>query len=160
MKSIVIYYSYSGNTKKIAALLSSYLKQLGETELVELKAADESDIFIKQASRGFRHIKAELQAVNFELSQYDLICFGTPVWAFGPTPAINAYLDKCVGIEDKSVVLFTTYGSGTGNTRCLNYMQTILTKKGAKDAKRFSVQQFKVSDSNFVQEVIKEAIGE
>jgi NAD(P)H dehydrogenase (quinone) len=159
MKSIIIYYSYSGNTKKVADVLCAYLNQHGEVEVIELKAADESDRFIAQASRGFRHIRAQLQLTNFDLNKYDLICLGTPVWAFGPAPAINAYLDKCGGIENKEVALFTTYGSGTGNERCLNYMQAILAKKGAKGFKRFSIQQFKAGDSSFVLNSIKEALS-
>jgi NAD(P)H-dependent FMN reductase len=96
--------------------------------------------------------------VNFDLSGYDLICFGTPVWAFGPTPAMNTYLADCSGLEGKEIILFATYGSGAGKERCLNYMQNILAQKGAKGFKRFSIQQFKVNDKEFVLEKIKEII--
>jgi flavodoxin len=157
VKSIIIYYSFSGNTKKVSEILAEYLKQKGEVEIIELKALDESDKFLAQAARAFRKKRAEIAAANFDLSQYDLICLGTPVWAFGPAPAVNTYLDKCSGLDSKSVVLFTTYGSGTGNNRCLNYMQAILSKKGAKDFKRFFVQQFKVNDKEFVLSQIKDS---
>ena len=156
MQSIIIYYSYSGNTQKVANILTEYLKLKGEVDIIELKGLDESDKFLAQAVRAFRHKRAEIQPVNFNLSRYDLICLGSPVWAFGPAPAINTYLDKCFGLEGKDVVLFTTYGSGTGNERCLNYMQDILAKKGAKEFNRFSIQQFKVSDKDFVLNKIKE----
>ena len=156
MKSVVIYYSYSGNTQKAADVLTEYLKFQGEVEIIELKGLDESDKFLVQAVRAFRRKRATIQPVNLDLGRYDLICFGTPVWAFGPAPAMNTYLDKCFGLEGKNVILFTTYGSGTGNERCLNYMQDILAKKGAKDFKRFSIQQFKVNNKEFVLSKIKE----
>lgn len=156
MKSIIIYYSYSGNTKKVAGALSGHLKDRGETEVIELQALDESDKFLAQAVRAFRHKRAEIAPVNFDLSKYDLLCFGTPVWAFGPAPAMNTYLDKCFGIEGKDTILFTTYGSGTGNQRCLKFMQNILAKKDAKKFSRFSIQQFKVRDKEFVLSQIKE----
>lgn len=159
MKSIIIYYSYSGNTQKVVSILSEYLKAQGEVEIIELKGLDESDKFLAQAARAFRHKRAEIQPVNFDLKPYDLICMGTPIWAFGPAPAMNTYLDKCFGLEGKSVILFTTYGSGTGNERCLNYMQEILGKKGAKTFKRFSIQQFKVNDKDFVISSIKKALA-
>lgn len=158
MKSAIIYYSYSGNTRKAALLLSEYLKSKGEVEILELKALDESGNFLGQCQRAFRHKKANLAAINFDLSNCDLVCFGTPVWAFGPAPAMNAYLDQLQGCENKEAVVFTTYGSGTGNDRCLNYMQTILTQKGITNFKKFSVQQFKVNDKEFVSAKIKEAI--
>lgn len=156
MKSIILYYSYTGNTKKIAEILAAHLRQKSEVDIVELKSLDESDKFLSQAFRALRHKKAKIQSVNFNLSNYDLICLGTPVWAFAPSPAMNTYLDECFGLEGKEVILFTTYGSGTGNQRCLNYMQEILSKKGPRQFSRFSIQQFKVNNKEFALSKIKE----
>ena len=156
MQSIIIYYSYSGNTQKVANILMDLLETKGEAQQTELVGLDESKSFFGQCRRAFLRKKATLQPVNFDLSEFDLICFGTPVWGFGSAPAMNAYLDKCSGLEGKSVILFTTYGSGTGNERCLNYIQDILAKKGAKEFNRFSIQQFKVNDKEFVLSKIKE----
>lgn len=158
MKSAIIYYSFSGNTKKVAHVLSEHLKEKGPVETIELKSLDESGKFLTQAARAFRRKRAEIAPVNFDLCEYDLLCFGTPVWAFGPAPAMNTFLDVCLGVQDKEAILFTTYGSGTGNERCLNYMQGILTKKGAKQFKRFSIQQFKVDDKEFALSKIKEVL--
>jgi flavodoxin len=157
MKSVIIYYSYSGNTKKVAEVLAEYLKGKGEVEVIELKDLKEDGKFLSQCRKALYHKLTEIQEENTDLLSFDLICIGTPVWAFGPVPAINAYLDKCLGIEGKEIILFTTYGSGTGNGRCINYMQRALAKKGAKGFKRFSVQQYKVKDREFVLERIKEA---
>lgn len=156
MKSLIIYYSYSGNTRKVAHLLAEYLKSQGSAELLELRAQDESNSFFGQARRAFFKKRAQLEITNFDLSVYDSICFGTPVWAFAPAPAMNAYIDKCFGVKGKEIILFTTYGSGTGNKRCLNYMQGILAKKGAQQFSGFSVQQFKVEYHEFVLSKIKE----
>lgn len=156
MKSIIIYYSYTGNTKKIAQFLTEYLKQ--ESEMLELEALDEPDSFISQCKRAFWRKRADIREVNFDLGKYDLICFGTPVWAFGPAPSMNTYLDKCLGVEGKEIVLFATYGSGTGRERCLNYMQRILSKKGAGQFRRFSIQQSKVNNKDFVLSQIKETL--
>lgn len=156
MKSIIIYYSFSGNTRKVALVLCEYLSQKGATELTELKDSNENGKFFSQAVKALRHTKTSISEVSFDLSGYDLICCGTPVWAFGPSPAMNTYLDKCFGAEGKEIILFTTYGSGTGNGRCLNYMQAILAQKGARSFKRFSIQQFKVKDKQFVLSEIKE----
>ena len=156
MKSVVIYYSYSGNTQKVADILAKLLAEKGEVERIELVGLDEAKTFLGQAKRALFRKRAAIQPVSFDLSGYDLICFGTPVWAFAPAPAINTYLDKCFGLENKNVILFATFGSGTGKERCLNYMQKILAKKGIKQCKRFSIQQFKVSDGEFVSKVLVE----
>lgn len=159
MKSVVIYYSFSGNTRKVAQVLSEYLKDRGEASIIELKTLDESNKFFTQALRAFRHKKAEIAPTDFNLLEYNLIAFGTPVWAFGPAPAMNAYLDKCSGLQGQEVILFTTYGSGTGNERCLNHMQNILLRKGIRQFKRFSVQQGKVYDKEVVWKAIEKGVS-
>jgi len=157
MKSVIIYYSYSGNTRKVADVLSAGLMQKGEVKKIELASLDEPVSFFSQAHRAFFRRRARIKPAGFDLSGYDLVCFGTPVWAFAPAPAMNTYLDECSGLKGKPVVLFTTYGSGTGNQRCMNYMQSVLTRKGAGQFKRFSVQQFKVNTPEFINAVLKEA---
>jgi len=156
MKAIIIYYSYSGNTKKVAEALVGYLKEKSGVEIIRLEALDESNSFFAQCHRAFWHRRAQISKVKYDLSGYDLICLGTPVWAFAPTPAINTYLSRCFGLKGKEIILFSTYGSGTGNNRCLNYMQDILAKKGAKNFRRFSVQQFKVKDKKFIKGILQE----
>ena len=158
MKAIVIFYSYSGNTKKVADVLAGYLSQEYEVKVSRLEALDESSSFFQQATRALLHKKAKISSLDFDLSNYDLICLGSPVWAFAPAPAMNAYLENCSGLLGRPVVLFTTYGSGTGVNRCLNYMQEILSKKGVKDFRRFSIQQFKVNNKEFVLSKIKETL--
>jgi flavodoxin len=158
MRAIIIYYSFTGNTKKIADILVEYLKPKYEIKILRIDALDESSSFFRQAVRALFHKKARINSLEFELSGYDLICLGTPVWAFAPAPAMNAYLDKCSGLLGRPVTVFVTYGSGTGVKRCFSYMQEILTKKGAKDFGRFSIQQFKVNNKGFVLSRIKESL--
>ena len=156
MKSMVVYYSYSGNTKKVAKVLIEALKAKGEVEELELIASDEVKSFFGQCARALKHTRAQIKEVNFDLSKYDLICFGTPVWAFGPAPALNTYLDKCSGIQGKNVILFSTYGSGAGKVKCLDYAQKILHNKGAVGFKRFFIQQADVDKKEFIiNEIIK-----
>jgi flavodoxin len=159
MKSVIIYYSYSGNTKKVAVSLLEHLQQKGEVEAIELRPKDESDKFFGQAARAFRRKRADIEPVKTDLRDYDLICLGTPVWAFGPAPAMNTFLDKCLGLEGKEAVLFTTYGSGVGKERCLDYMEDILSKKGARQFRRFSIQEFKAKDKEFVLSRIVETLN-
>jgi len=156
MRSAITYYSFTGRTRTVAAALAEHLRQEGEVELIELNPLDESRSFFGQGRRALVRTRAKLAPVNFDLSGYGLICFGTPVWAFAPVPAMNTYLDNCTGVQGKDAILFTTYGSGSGNNRCLNIMQEALSKKGAKSFQRFSIQQFKVKEKEFVESKIKE----
>ena len=156
MKSAVIYFSYSGNTKKVAGILAELLNKKGPVEEIELIALDEAKSFLGQCRRAFSRARAKIAPVKIDLSGFDLVSFGSPVWAFAPTPAMNTYLDLCTGLGGKEVILFTTYGSGTGNERCLNYTQDVLAKKGVERFNRFSIQQLKVKNTEFVISKINE----
>lgn len=158
MKSIVIYYSYSGNTKAVAGALVEILSGKGQVDQIELIALDESRSFFTQCKRAFSRVRANISETNFDLSGYDLICLGSPVWAFHPAPAMNTYLDQCSGIEGKEIVLFATCGSGAGKERCLDYMQGLLAQKGASAFKRLTIQQTKVKNREFISSEINKVL--
>ncbi|MFC1646388.1 flavodoxin family protein [Candidatus Omnitrophota bacterium] len=158
MTSAIVYYSYTGNTRKVALQLKDYLERKGSVELIEIKALDESKSFFGQCNRAFFGKEAIIEGVRLELSGFDLICVGTPVWAFGPAPAINAYLNKCAGVKNKTVVVFTTYGSGTGNGKCIRKIENSLKKKGAIKFRSFSIQQFKTSNKDFILDVLNKTL--
>jgi len=158
VKSIIIFYSYSGNTAEVAKTLADELNKQGSTDIIRLEALDESNSFLGQCKRAFFKKRARIKDTILDLSSYSLICLGTPVWAFGMAPALRTYIDRCKGAENKNLMLFTTFGSGTGNNKCLNEMQAILAQKGVREFKRFSVQQFKVKDKDFVRKKIEESL--
>ena len=158
MKSIIVYYSYSGNTHKVAEILRERLSREGEATLVRLKAEDESSNFFIQCLRAISNKRARIKDVPFNLFGYDLICLGCPVWAREPVPAIKTYLDKCSDLDGKRAILFVTYGSGLGKDHCMDKMENALRKKGIKDYRRFSISQFKVNDRNFVLEEMEKCL--
>lgn len=149
MKSIIIYFSYTGHTRAVANILAEYLREKGETELRELKWLNKTGNFFSQGRQASLRGRAKVEDMNWDFSGYDLICLGTPVWAFITTPAMNTCLDKCTGISGKEMVLFTTSG-GMGDERCQKYMRDILSRKGAVVFRRFAVPMNNVKDKEFV----------
>jgi flavodoxin len=158
MKSVIMFYSYSGNTKSVAETLRGILAEKGEVRLIEIKAQDESPSFLAQCRRAFSKKRAVIEDYQRQVGDADMVCFGTPVWAFGPAPAMNACLDQCEGIAGKQVVLFATCGSGVGSNKCLDYMQEVLAKKGAAGFRRFLISQRKIQDPGFVVSHIKKFV--
>ncbi|MFC1709302.1 flavodoxin family protein [Candidatus Omnitrophota bacterium] len=158
MRSAIIYYSYSGNTKKVALELQDYLGKQGSVELIRLRPKDETDSFLAQCNRAFFRQQVPIEDVPLDLKDFDIVCLGTPVWALGPAAAMNTFLKKCVGVENKSIVSFTTYGSGLGNVRCINIMQQAMRKKGARKLCSFSIQQSKVEKEDFILDQIAKVL--
>jgi len=130
MRACIIYYSFSGNTRSVAISLKEYLERQNGVDLIELKPKDEPKNFFAQGRSAVTQKEIDLGDAKFDLGEYDLVCFGTPVWAFGPTPALSTYAKKCFGLEGKKVFIFTTSG-GAGDGRCIKKLQAILEEKKA-----------------------------
>lgn len=158
MRSLIVYYSYTGNTKKVAQVLKEVLRETKEVDIFELEPEDESNIFFIQAIRALSGKRAILKQAPLDVAGYELICIGTPVWALAPPPAVNSYIDGLKNIEGKDAICFITCGSGLGADRCLNTMKAALKKKGIFKLSSFKIQQFKVDDKDFVTETIKKMV--
>lgn len=115
MKVCIIYHSETGNTRHVAQHLASKF----DTKLVEVcEVAEHSRltrflVWCKMA-RGEELTKVEPEAID--VSGYDLLVFGSPVWAFKPTPAIHSAICVLSGCEGKRAIAFSTHGGTPGQT--------------------------------------------
>ena len=151
MKSLITYYSYSGNTDAVAQIFAKVLRNKGDVDVQRLKPRDEIRAFIAQCQAAFLKKRAELEGkVNFDAGSYDLVLIGSPVWAFAPTPAINTLLDKISGLNGKKVIIFLTSGSGAGVKRCFGNIAKVLKAKGASEICEINIPDRRIKDENFV----------
>jgi flavodoxin len=151
MKTLITYYSFSGNTDKVANIFADVLKKRGEVVMQKLRPADEIQKFALQCKAAFMGKRAVLEGnVQFDVGHYDLLLIGSPVWAFAPTPSINTYLDKLSGLNGKRAIMFLTSGSGTGVGRCFKNMRKILETKGASRIDEVNIPDRKLKDAAFI----------
>ncbi|NHJ87547.1 MAG: flavodoxin [Asgard group archaeon] len=106
MKSLVLYYSRTGNTKLIAETIANETK----SELIEIKRQKEikGTGFMLYFMGGFQSMtkqKTKLEEFDFDINDYDLIFIGSPVWAWNINPAIRSLLNE-VQLKDKKIALF------------------------------------------------------
>jgi len=142
MKTAIVYYSYSGNTDRVAGLIAGILRKKGDDVTpVRIRPLKETRNFLAQCKEAFLSGKPELYRTLLDLKDFDRIVLGSPVWAFNPAPAINTYIERCGSLEGKEVFLYVTYGSGTGKDRALDAMRKGLEARGARVAGTFSFQQ-------------------
>jgi len=151
MKTLITYYSFSGNTDKVANIFADVLRKKGEVVMQRLKPANEIKKFALQCKAAFMGERAILEGdTKFDLGQYDLLLIGSPVWAFAPTPSINTYLDKLSGLNGKRVIMLLTSGSGTGVNRCFKNMRKVLESKGASRVDEVNIPDRKQKDAEFI----------
>ena len=140
MKTLIVYYSYSGHTDRIVKLWAEKLRTKGEVVLQRLKPKKEIDGFGAQCRAAFAGRKAELEdGISYDASPYDLIIIGLPVWAFAPVPAMNTYLAKVNGLNGKKAVVLITSGSGLGVKKCFRNVRTILESKGVSSIDEINI---------------------
>jgi len=151
MRSLITYYSFSGNTDRIANIFAKILQTKGEVDIQRLTPKDEITDFIGQCRAARAHKKAVLEgSVKFDASPYDLILIGSPVWAFAPTPAMNTYLDNLSGLSGKRAVVLLTSGSGLGVGYCFKNIRKVLEAKGAARINEINIPDRKNKDGDFV----------
>jgi flavorubredoxin len=76
-------------------------------------------------------VAAKIKPILTDVSVYDLVCMGTPVWSSSPSPPVNGYLAICSGLKSKKAACFATYGGGNARIT-LEKLRAKLEEKGAK----------------------------
>ena len=151
MKALVTYYSYTGNTERVAKIFGKILEAKGEVHLQKLKPITEITSFVGQCSAARKGNKTMLEeGLKFDATSYDLLLIGSPVWAFAPTPAMNTFLANLTGLKGKRAVVLLTSGSGLGVKMCFNNIRKILEAKGASKIDEINIPDKKNQDNDFV----------
>lgn len=159
MKTLIVYYSYSGITDKVIKIYEAELKKISEVTVGRLKPKEEVTTFIGQCRAAFLKKRAELQGnVPFDVKDYDLLIIGSPVWAFAPVPAVNTYLDKLSGLEGKKVIILLTSGSGAGVGNCFNTIKKVLESKNAAKVDTINIPNRTMHDENFIIGALKKLL--
>jgi flavodoxin len=159
MKTLIVYYSYSGITEKVINIYASELRNAGEVVIQRLKPKQEITTFLGQCRAAFSRKRAELEAnVQFDVKGYDLLLLGSPVWAFAPVPAVNTYLDKLSGLEGKKAIILLTSGSGAGVGNCFSIIKKALEDKLAAKIDMINVPNKTMRDQDAIKEAFKKLL--
>ena len=150
MKTLITYYSYSGITEKVIAIFKEVLEKKSELKIQRLRPKVEITSFFAQCKVARFKKRCEIEDALFDTSSFDTVIIGLPVWAFAPTPAINTYLDKVTGLNNKKVIVLLTSGSGVGVKNCFKYIRGVLDAKGVSSISEISIPNARMKDTNFI----------
>lgn len=144
-KALVVYYSRTGNTKKVAEDIAVALNADIE-QLVDKKDYSGVMGFMKAGKAASKEQPADLAPVKYDPSKYEMVILGTPVWAWNMTPAIRAYITNNKQAF-KSISIFTTSG-GTKPDKIVEKMETLAGKK-AVSFSGFFAGEIKANGSSY-----------
>lgn len=106
MKTLVVYYSRTGNTKKVGEAIAKQLKS--DIEQIEDVKSRLGPIGWLRSGREAKNKKlVEIKPTKKDPSRYDLVVIGTPVWAATVSSPVRTYLSK---YKFKRVAFFCTCG--------------------------------------------------
>jgi flavodoxin len=108
LKSLVVYYTRTGNARFVAETIAAEIGADVE-EVIDLKKRSGTLSFLSGGFDARRGKETEIAPTKKSPADYDLIIVGTPVWAGRAAPAITTYLKKN-DLSGKKVAVFFTQG--------------------------------------------------
>lgn len=144
MKSMIIYYSRSGNTEKLAQQLQKDL----DAKLLKIIPEEAYGNYIASCLRVSKERKQKVIPAFVtkipDLNEYDIIFLGYPVWAQDMPAFVAEFMQQC-DLQGKKVIPFVTYGM-TG----INWTRKTLNKVcfGAEILFPYQSGVFKKGDYN------------
>lgn len=115
--TLIVYYSWSGNTEIIAKLIQ---EEIGGDlfELTPVQAYPSNYTACVEQAKGEIHAKAiharfvpKLKALPDSLDNYDNIFIGTPIWWHTMSSPILTFLSN-FDLSGKTIIPFSTHGGG------------------------------------------------
>ena len=126
MKSCVVYFSRTGNTKQMAEAICESLN----APIFNINTSDPSN-----------------------LKQFETLIIGTPVEGFRPTKEIMNFIYKISPVENKKAVIFCTYALWKGRT--FNNLEKSLSQKGYHVILKVSTKMKKDQKADFADSIEK-----
>ena len=109
-KTLVLYYSRTGTTKKLATFIGDVLGADVE-EIIDTKNRSGVMWYIVAGKDAALKRQTKIQNIIHDASTYDVVCIGTPVWDFTMATAIRTYLTTYENNLPASLVFFCTQAS-------------------------------------------------
>ena len=122
MKTLVIYYSRTGNTKIIAEIIAKNLAADLE-EITEIQPKTGIIGWLIAGKDATLQKSTPINDLKHQVADYDLVVIGTPVWSWNMSPPVRSFLQKYKQ-DLKQVAFFTTMG-GNGDQRTFSHMTAL-----------------------------------
>jgi flavodoxin len=111
MKSLVVFYSRTGNTKKIAEIIAESLNS-DLDEIIDTKKRFGFFRFLKAGYEATMKKMTEIKGIEKDPSDYELVILGSPIWNKRMTPAIRTYITRYREEFNKIAIYCSAGGRG------------------------------------------------
>lgn len=151
MKTSIIFYSYSGNTRGVAVAVHAACG--GELiEVVSKEYSSKITAYTIGCYRAMKGMSDPIEPKTIAVAADDVIVIGTPVWAGKATPAINAAVAALDGCKGKKAVIYATCGKDGGDS--LPLLKKALEERGVTVAGEFVFDRSGIRDPEKINAMI------
>ena len=113
---LIVYFTYTNNTKIIAEMIRKKLNcNIVEIKTVVPYSIDYDTVVNDEHNSEASNYLPKIEEINVDLSKYDEIILGTPVWWYRPAPAIRTFLTQ-YDLAGKIIKPFATNAGWLGHT--------------------------------------------
>ena len=124
MKTLVVFYSRTGTTKKVGENIANILKCDSE-EIFDTKNRNGAVGYMNAGRDAMLKRLTTLKKIQKNSELYDLVIIGTPVWGFTVSTPIRTYITEN---KFKNVAFFCTQG-GRGAEKAFSEMERLAGRK-------------------------------
>ena len=127
--TLVIYYSFTGNSKKVA----NYVKEKLNADILELEpkipfSTDYDEVVAEWQNNDIKK-DVEIKSIDKDLSQYKKVVLITCTWWYGITPVMKKFL-KDYDLSGKDVIVASSNAGWIGH--CFKDYKSLLQKSNIK----------------------------
>jgi flavodoxin len=126
MKGLIIYFSRTGRTRKVAEAIQEATGF--DIEEIKEKAGRVGTLgFLKSGMESTRRMLPQIMPLTHEPSQYDIVIIGTPIWASNMSSPIRAFITQNKNKINKTALFCT--GDGVDPQKVFTPISELLGKK-------------------------------
>ena len=126
MRTLIVFYSRTGTTKKLALALADALN----AELREIECKRYRPGILRYLRAGYDSVRGNLPPIEFQFDLkpvYDLVLVGTPIWTSHPALPVRTFLTQHT-VPEAPVGLFLTHGGHSPPQDAIKEMETLLAR--------------------------------
>jgi len=136
---LVAYFSYTGDTRRIAEALLERLRTSYDAETVEIVPTRKRSYLHWLAYSFVPNSEVDIENSETDISRYDAVLLGFPKWTFS-CPPLNRFIHKLRNLGKPRFYLFMSCG-GFDDQRFLDSLTRRLTRMGCNVAGSLTVKR-------------------
>lgn len=125
MKTLVIFYSYTGHTKRLAEELAAK-ESADAAEIRDRRRPGKLKAYSLGCLAAMRGRPWPIEQPEADLPAYDRLILLSPVWAGNPPPAVHAFLEQL----PEGKIISVKMVSASGKSDCRDRLEAAVKAKG------------------------------